>query len=84
MTDFPKENEWLRQTLINSDGLRNSFVTIEGERGTIICCQVFLDERMEIEKDPSGADGNTRKRYIRAVSDQNPVADVQNRMSFML
>jgi hypothetical protein len=38
----------------------------------------FLAERMEIEKDPSGTDEHTQ-----AVSDQNPVAEVQNRGSFM-
>jgi hypothetical protein len=36
-TDFPKENQGVRQALINSDSLRNPLVTIDGERGTEIC-----------------------------------------------
>jgi hypothetical protein len=84
ITDFPKENEGVRQALINSVGLRNPLVTIEGERGTKLCRQVFLAERMGIEKDPSGADEHTRERNLRAVSDHNPVAEVQNHKPFML
>jgi hypothetical protein len=50
-TDFPKENQGVRQTLINSDILRNQFVTIGGERAAKTCRQVFLAERVGIEKE---------------------------------
>jgi hypothetical protein len=83
MTDCPKENQGARQTLTNSDSLRNPLATIDGERGAKICRQVFLAERIGIEKDPSRADEHTRRRCVRAVSDQNLVTDVQNRESFM-
>jgi hypothetical protein len=56
---------------------------IDGERKTKICLQVFLDERMGIEKDPSGADEHTWGRYLRVLSDQNLVAKAQNRGHFM-
>jgi uncharacterized protein YwgA len=56
---------------------------INGERRTKICRQVFLAKRMGIEKDPSAADEHTRGRYLRAVSDQNLVAELQNRGFFM-
>jgi hypothetical protein len=47
---FPKEKQGVRQALINSDSLRNPLMTIDGERGTNICCQVFLADRIGIEK----------------------------------
>jgi hypothetical protein len=50
ITDFPKENQGVREALINSENLGNTFVTIDGERGTQICRQVFLAERLGIEK----------------------------------
>jgi hypothetical protein len=81
--DFPKENRRVRQVLINSDSLRNALVATDGKRGTKICRQVSLAERMGIEKDTSRTDERTRERSIRAVSDQNLVADVQNREFFM-
>jgi hypothetical protein len=56
ITDFPKENQGVRQALITSDSLQNPLVTADGERGTKICSQVFLAEGMGIEKDPSRAD----------------------------
>jgi hypothetical protein len=83
MTSFPKEDQEVRQALVNSDSLRNSLVTIDGERETKICHHVFRAEGMRIEKDPSGADEHTQGRCLRAVSDQNLVAEVQNRGSFM-
>jgi hypothetical protein len=82
-TDFPKENQRVRQTLISSDSLRNPFMVIDGESGTKIYRHVFLAERIGIERNPSGADEHTRKRCLRAVSDQNLVAEVENRGSFM-
>jgi hypothetical protein len=81
--DFPKENQGVRQTLINSYSLRNPSVGIDGERGTKICRQVLLAERMGIEKDPLKADGHHRERCLWAVSDQNLVTEVQNRGSFI-
>jgi hypothetical protein len=83
ITDVPKEKQGVRQALINSDSLRNPLVTTDGERGIKFCCQVFLAEKMGIEKDPSGTNGHTRGRCLSAVSDQNLVAEVQNRGSFM-
>jgi hypothetical protein len=53
-------------------------VTIDGERRTKIYRQVFLAERMGIEKDPSGADEHTPTRCLRDISDQNLIAEVQN------
>jgi hypothetical protein len=50
MTDFPKENQGVRQVLINSENLQNPLVTIDGERGTKTRRHVFLAERMRIEK----------------------------------
>jgi hypothetical protein len=83
ITDFPKENQGMRQVLINSESLRNPLVVTDGERGTKICGPIFLAERMGIERDPSGADHHTRGQYRLVVSDQNLVAEVQNRGSFM-
>jgi hypothetical protein len=83
ITDFRKENQGLRPDLINSDRLRNPLVTIDGETGTKIFRQLFLAERMGTKKDPSGVDEHTRGRCLWAVSDQNLVAEVQNRGSFM-
>jgi hypothetical protein len=71
ITDFPKENQGVRPVLINSNSLRNVLMTIDEERGTTICRQVCLAERIGIEKDPSRADGHTQARYLRAISDQN-------------
>jgi hypothetical protein len=56
ITDFPKENQGVRQVLINSDSLPNPLVTTDGERRRKICRQLFPAERMEIEKNPSGAE----------------------------
>jgi hypothetical protein len=56
---------------------------IDGERGTIIYRQILLVERMEIENDPLGADEHTRRQCLPAVSDQNLVAEVQNRAPLM-
>jgi hypothetical protein len=50
ITDFPKENQGVRQALINSDSFRNLLVTIDGESGTKIFRQVFMGERMGFEK----------------------------------
>jgi hypothetical protein len=50
MTDFPKDNQGVRQALINSDRLLNPLVTMDGKRETKICRQAFLVERMGIEK----------------------------------
>jgi hypothetical protein len=58
-------------------------VTIDGERGIKICRQVFLTERMGIKKDPSGADEHNRGQCLPVVLDQNMVAEIQNRGSFM-
>jgi hypothetical protein len=33
VADFPKENDGVRQALINSDSLRDPLVTIDGEAG---------------------------------------------------
>jgi hypothetical protein len=52
ITDFPRENQEVRQALINWDSLRNPLLTIDEERGTKICHEGFLAERMGIEKDP--------------------------------
>jgi hypothetical protein len=60
MIDFPKENQRVRKALINSESLRNPLVTRNGERGTKICRQVFMVERMAIENDSSGANEHTR------------------------
>jgi hypothetical protein len=49
-TDFLKGNQGVRRSWVNSNYLRNPLVTIDGERGTKICHQVFLPERMGIEK----------------------------------
>jgi hypothetical protein len=83
ITDFPNENQRVRQALINSDGLRNPSAMIDGERGTKFVVKFFLVERMGTEKDPSEIDEHTRRQYLWALSDQNPVAEVQNRGSFM-
>jgi hypothetical protein len=80
-TDFPKENQGVIQALINPDSLRNPLVTIDGEKGIKIRRQVFVAERMGIEKDSSEADEHTRGRCLLAVSDQNLVSEVQNRRS---
>jgi hypothetical protein len=69
ITDFPKENQGVRQALINSDSLRKPLVTIDGKRGTMICRQVFMAERMGIAEEPSRADEHTPGRCLRAVSD---------------
>jgi hypothetical protein len=81
--DFPKENQGVRQVLISSGSLTNPVMTIDGERGTEICRQIFPAERMKIEKDPSGPDERTWGQCPRPVSDQNLVLEVQNRGSFM-
>jgi hypothetical protein len=83
ITDFPKDNQGVRQALINSGSLRDPLVTIDGERGVKICCSVFLAARMRIEKTPSKTDEHTPGRCPRVVSYQNLVAEVQNRGSFM-
>jgi hypothetical protein len=83
ITDFPKENEGVREGLVNSDSLRDPLVTIDGERRAKIYRQVFLAERMGIENDPSGADEHTRGQCLWAVLDQNLIAEVQNSGSFM-
>jgi hypothetical protein len=83
ITDFPKENQGMRQVLVNSDSLQNPLTTRDGETGTTIRRPVFLAERMGIEKDPLGIDAHPRGRYLRAVSDHNLVAEVQNRRSFV-
>jgi hypothetical protein len=80
---FPEKNQGARQALLNSDSLLNPFVMIDEARGTKICYQVFLAERMGIDKHPSGADKHTLARCLRAVSDQNMVVEVQKRGSFM-
>jgi hypothetical protein len=82
MTDFLKENQGVRQTLINSDSLRNPFMTIDREREIKICRQLLLAERTEIEKDPSGADAHTRGQCLLVVSNQNLIVEVQNRVNF--
>jgi hypothetical protein len=58
-------------------------VRIDGERGTKICRQVLLAERMGIEKNPLKADEHTQGRCLWAVSDQNLVPEIQNRGSFI-
>jgi hypothetical protein len=79
ITYFPKENQGVRQTLVNLNILRNAFVTIDRERGTKVFRQVCLVDRMGLEKDSSGADEQTREPCARAVSDQNLIAEVQSR-----
>jgi transposase len=51
-TDFAKENQVAKQILINSDSLLNPLVTIDGERGTKIYCQVFWLKGWGLKKIP--------------------------------
>jgi hypothetical protein len=50
ITDFPNENQGVKQALINSARLGNPLITIDGKSETKIYRQVFMDERMGIEK----------------------------------
>jgi hypothetical protein len=77
MTDFEKQNQGIGKTFFNSACGWQTFSTTWSESRAKNCHSMLLDERMGRKKDPREINEHTRRRRLRAVSEQDLAADVQ-------
>jgi hypothetical protein len=58
--NFLKYNYGIRQMVLNLSSLQSTLSMIDGERGTQIPHQIFIDEELGLEKDPTKTRDHTR------------------------
>jgi hypothetical protein len=58
--NFLKYNDRIRQMVLSLSSLQSTLSTIDGERGTTIPHEIFLDEEPGFKKDPLTTRDHTR------------------------